>query len=590
MPNGQYCSTTDFDLRTQSLTFPTPAGTTQLEQLVICGAGLCSPGATMHTLSSVVTINDPRPPTISLSGPLVQRRWVSGTQLLQTKASDNVGISSLSARLGSENDRESFLCNYSLPRPCRDIVHGSAIATQKTSQGPNQLVVDVVDGAGNPAQAVQTVYVDNEPPGRVQPVVDGGEQWRASNGFRIRWITPPQSFAPVVRAHYRLCSTGGCVDRVINGPGIDEIGPILLAQAGEYTARVWLEDEAGNQSYDLTASDPVRLRFDPEAPRLTFDPPDPGDPLRVSVSVQDRGSGLAAGEIEMRRRGADTWHGLHTALEGTQLVGYVDDERFRSGAYEFRARAADQAGNVGLTDRRANGAQATIDLPVRFVTKLRVGLPRSSRRGNRPGKRGRAHTRLLRRARIRHGRRIKVSGRLTNADGQPLDVATIEVYADTLNDAEGPVVAGLAHTDQAGRFSYVALANRSKLLRFRYPGSRRIRPAEATFRLRVPAASTIRARPRTLLNGETVTLTGTVLTGPLPVSGKLIEVQAFFRHRWRTFSTTRAGTNGHWRFDYQFGGTRGRIRYRLRARLPAEGGYPFDTGYSPVARVVVRGL
>ena len=86
-----------------------------------------------------------------------------------------------------------------------------------------------------------------------------------------------------------------------------------------------------------------------------------------------------------------------------------------------------------------------------------------------------------------------------------------------------------------------------------------------------------------------LTLSGQVLTLPLPLSGKLIEVQAFFRNRWRTFSTTRAQPMGGWTFDYQFGGTRGRVPYRLRVRLPAEGGYPFDTGSSRTARVVVTG-
>jgi hypothetical protein len=463
------------------------------------------------------------------------------------------------------------------------------MATENTPQGPNQLAVDVVDGAGNPGHAVQTVYVDNEPPQRVALSVDGGEAWRTTNGFRLRWVSPPQAFAPIVRAHYRLCSTTGCVDRVADAPNIDEIGPLLFSQPGDYTVRVWLEDEAGNNSYDLTASDPIHLRFDPEAPQLTFEQLDPADPLRVSVLVQDRYSGLAAGEIEMRERGGDTWHALQTTLAGSRLVAYVDDERFRSGAYEFRARATDHAGNEGSTDRRAGGARATLDLPVRVVTRLSIGVPRSTGK-HRGRKKGGRRTKLVKHARVRHGRRIKVEGRLTNADGQPLDSATVEVYSDTINDLAGPVTAGIAHTDQAGRFSYVALANRGKVLRFRYAGSRRIRPAEEDFRLSVPAISTIRARPRRLLNGETVTLKGNVLTRPLPPSGKLIEVQAFFRNRWRTFSTTRAGTNGRWRFDYQFGGTRGRIHYRLRARLPAEGGYPFDTGYSPVARVVVTGL
>jgi hypothetical protein len=140
-----------------------------------------------------------------------------------------------------------------------------------------------------------------------------------------------------------------------------------------------------------------------------------------------------------------------------------------------------------------------------------------------------------------------------------------------------------------GRFSYVVRGNRNKVLRFRYAGSRRIRAAASDFLLNVPAASSISATPRRLRNGQAVRLSGRIRTRPLPPAGKLIEVQAYFRGRFRTFSTTRAGADGRWRFNYRFGGTRGRVPYRLRVRLPAEGGYPFVTGASPVARVVVTG-
>jgi hypothetical protein len=148
---------------------------------------------------------------------------------------------------------------------------------------------------------------------------------------------------------------------------------------------------------------------------------------------------------------------------------------------------------------------------------------------------------------------------------------------------------GIARTDAEGRFAYVVRGTRNKVVRFRYPGSRRIHGATQDFTVHVPASSTIRARPRGLRNGQMVTLSGQIRTLPLPLSGKLIEIQAFFRNRWRTFSTTRAQPLGGWTFDYKFGGTRGRVPYRLRVRLPAEGGYPFDTGSSPTARVVVTG-
>jgi hypothetical protein len=105
-------------------------------------------------------------------------------------------------------------------------------------------------------------------------------------------------------------------------------------------------------------------------------------------------------------------------------------------------------------------------------------------------------------------------------------------------------------------------------MRFRYAGSRRIRAQTRDVTLQVPALSTIHANDHSMLVGDSVTFTGRLVTGPVPKGGKLMEVQAFFRGRWRTFSTVRTGTRGRWHFSYRFGGTRGVVRYRFRVRVP----------------------
>lgn len=74
---------------------------------------------------------------------------------------------------------------------------------------------------------------------------------------------------------------------------------------------------------------------------------------------------------------------------------------------------------------------------------------------------------------------------------------------------------------------------------------------------------------------------------PVPRGGKLVEVQAHFRGRWRTISTTRARRGGRWRFRYTFRTARWRAAYRLRARVPVEAGYPFSVGASRPVRVTV---
>ena len=148
---------------------------------------------------------------------------------------------------------------------------------------------------------------------------------------------------------------------------------------------------------------------------------------------------------------------------------------------------------------------------------------------------------------------------------------------------------GLATTGTDGKFRYVVKATRNREIVFRYGGSRRIGSAATDFTLLVPADTTIRPDRHRLLNGQQVLFSGRVITRPLPLNGKLIEMQAHFRGRWRTFSTVRASRGGRWRFPYRFGGTIGQVTYRFRARLPGEGGYPFIGGSSRVVKVVVLG-
>ena len=171
----------------------------------------------------------------------------------------------------------------------------------------------------------------------------------------------------------------------------------------------------------LSASDPVFLRLDQEAPSLAFEPQSEADPLRVAVRVADRHSGVDTGEIEIRQRGGNVWHSLAAAREGQALVAYVDDERFRSGAYEFRAVFGTEPATRRPPIGRTTGARATIDLPARFATGLTVGHRRVMRRKKR------RIVRLLRSATARHNSRLTLRGRLTNSDGQPLDGATVQV-------------------------------------------------------------------------------------------------------------------------------------------------------------------
>ena len=209
------------------------------------------------------------------------------------------------------------------------------------------------------------------------PEVAGGTAWRRTNSFAVSWVNPPDNAAPITRARWKLCTPDGACpwrgERTANG--VESLPGFLAPAPGDFRLHVWLEDAAGNHR-EGNAAVSVPVRFDPEPPQVAFLPPDPDDPLRVVVQAIDRHSGLAGGEIEMRAAGTRTWHGLRTEREGAQLVTYVDDERFRRGAYEFRARAVDQAGNEASTGRRTDGSTASLRLPARIDTRLAVGLER----------------------------------------------------------------------------------------------------------------------------------------------------------------------------------------------------------------------
>jgi hypothetical protein len=238
----------------------------------------------------------------------------------------------------------------------------------------------------------------------------------------------------------------------------------------------------------------------------------------------------------------------------------------------------DHAGNEASSGKRTDGAAATLQLPARIDTRLVVGLVSRAR-----GERKRFDTNVV----TSYRRVLRLTGRLTNADGQPIEGATVEALDKASNGSALPV--GLATTGPSGRFRYVLRATRNRDLLFRYEGSRRIGSALSAFRLRVRAASSIRANRHTVRNGQAVRFSGRVGSRPLPGNGKLLEMQAHFRGRWRTFSTLRTDRRGAWNFTYRFGATLGRVLYRFRVSLPAEGGYPFVGGHSRVARVLVLG-
>ena len=562
-----------------------------------CGWGVFGPGVAMR--DQTVYLDDGYAPYVpSLSGgSLAAGGWQAGNGTVAFSAGDyGGGVASAELWAGGQLIGREATCSGPINldgqavwprfRPCPGSVDGTIGASLNLPDGVHQAQLFVRDPAGQATGSHQfPIRVDNTPPAPPSSVsVDGGDGWRNTNRFALGWENPVERHAPIAAANWRLCPVAGgaCTAGRSAGRDVNRLESLVASTPGEHDLSIWLEDEAGNA--DPGRPRTVRLRLDTEAPRVAFEPHDPADPQRVSALVTDDNSGLAAGEIEMRAAGGSTWHTLATDVEGSRLVALVDDERFRDGNYEFRARAVDAAGNESSTDRRADGARMSLILPLRIETRLRAGVPRATRHGRKRGRR------LAALARVRYGRSVELRGRLTNRDGQPIDGATITVFSKGRFDTGDFGVAGITYTDRNGRFRYRARADRSRLLRFRYTGSRRIAGRSADVVLAVPATSTIFASKRLLHLGSAVKFSGRIRTRPVPATGKLVEIQAYFRGRWRTISTVRSDARGRWHYRYRFSGTVGRVRYRFRAMFPYESGYGFDAGASPATAVTVIGL
>jgi hypothetical protein len=240
-----------------------------------------------------------------------------------------------------------------------------------------------------------------------------------------------------------------------------------------------------------------------------------------------------------------------------------------------------------------DGQPVVLSLPLRTPTTLTAGIERerivreSARRGDKRRRVRRRVVTLAPRARADLGRTVVVAGKLTDRAGTPLAATVLMVSSGTRTSPETAL--GVIRTDARGRFRTSIRADASKTLRVAFVGSAQLLPAQRAVSVVVPGRSTLGVSKRRLLNGQSVTFSGT-LRGLAPrTEGKLVELQVRVNGRWQTFRTTGADARGSWRVRYRFRSTRGLQRYRFRARLPAEGLWPYATGASRSITVRVRG-
>jgi hypothetical protein len=190
---------------------------------------------------------------------------------------------------------------------------------------------------------------------------------------------------------------------------------------------------------------------------------------------------------------------------------------------------------------------------------------------------------------VAFGKKALIRGSLTTSSGAPIADGTIDVITTPTAAGSQARLVGAVTTNGSGAFSYTAPAGSSRKVTFRFRGLAAYRRTEGNVDVAVPAAATLKPSKRQVANGQSVVFRGTVRGKPLPARGKVVDLQVFYRGKWRTFGTPRANKKGQFKFRYRFEATRSTTTYKFRARVRAESAYPYELGYSKSVGVKVRG-
>lgn len=472
--------------------------------------------------------------------------------------------------------------------------------------GVHMLKARAISNAGVPSRAVgmTEIRIDKSPPATAVDGAPDPSVWqdtpvtlhvRGADQPELSGMAPAGADDPQIEhGAYMTYRVDSAPLQRVRGATAD----VTVDSDGQHTVTYHATDAAGNDSAERA----VTFKVDRSAPEtIAIHPPDPADPRRVLVDVADRTSGVAGGVVQIRRSGGGDWTSLPTRLADGRLDAYVTNDALPDGSYEVRALARDVAGNIAIGTRRTDRATATLQFPLRLPTAVtlsrshRVRVCRTVRhRHRRPSRRCSTRVRnvpLSAPVGLGFGERTVVEGSLRSTDGdQPVRGGSV-VVSELPRGSSRVRQIGVVHTDANGRFSYLMPPGPSRGQLFSYMGTDTTRPAEATATVLVSAATTLRVDRAHVLNGDSVVFAGRLRGGYVPSAGKLVTLQAYVpgRRRWITFAAPRSGRNGAWSHRYRFEATSGLVRYRFRAVVPREVGYPFEPGHSGMVAVLVRG-
>ena len=191
--------------------------------------------------------------------------------------------------------------------------------------------------------------------------------------------------------------------------------------------------------------------------------------------------------------------------------------------------------------------------------------------------------------RLRAGRPTTISGRLLDPAGAPIANAPLRLVSRDDRQGASAVARDDLTTGPDGAFSTTIGPGPSRALRIGYRfGAEGALRCSRRLTVAVPARVSLRLSRRKVSAPGTVRIRGRLTLGPVPRGGKLVDLQAYDRKKWRTFDTARAGESGRFTARLRFSRRARPGSYPIRARVRREALYPYALGYSKSTRVRVR--
>ena len=186
---------------------------------------------------------------------------------------------------------------------------------------------------------------------------------------------------------------------------------------------------------------------------------------------------------------------------------------------------------------------------------------------------------------VKAGQGAALTGQLTDHSGNPVPRATLCVQEGVAG--EGLDSVGTLTTSASGRYSYGVAPGPNRNLRVGYRFNRDQVQHMARFNSRL--APKLKLSKRTTKNGNGVKLFGTI-PGPQN-DDRVVILQARYPHskRWNTFGKAKTDATGRYLLRYRFTSTFVTTKYRMRAVVPEQNGYPYDGGTSRAKKIKVIG-